>query len=576
MKAAAIIIISFLFGLSVPAQTTGDCFSPAFNGAYLNINQVNALILPGGNDWFSPIHNMGYEVPKNSGKQTMFSRGLIIGGLDSLGNLRIAGESYRQNGSDFYPGPVLKPGVTANRSSCQAYEKVYKLNKSTVDSMRAHYGQAGYVIPQSILDWPGNGDTSRGEPLKLAPFHDANNNGIYEPHLGEYPGFDYDNTRWYYNQLHGDQVIYKIFNDVGNTHNETQALPLGVEVHSLSYAFSDSSSALGYQTFYDFKIINRSNQAYSQVYLGMLVDFDLGNYFDDLMGTDVQRNLAYVFNGDENDEGLYGYGLNPPSAGVVILKGPLADSNDGIDNNRNGVVDEFNEHVSLSNVFQSNQACMSQTPNNLYEAIQSIGTMYDHLRYGDLGCELNAPEADFIYPGHTDTIFGWGIGGNAQNPNPIHPWYDSLTTDKKAYMGMGPLNFEPGEVLTFSAAVVFGRDQFGGVSGGKEAMFTNSDVCQNVFDKLYANNYVHMEEEAILKLSIYPNPTREEIRLEGLDPEKETRVNLYNLSGALILSEKIKTTHHSLQIGQNQAGVYILEVSPDEGPGIRRKIILLD
>ena len=39
-------------------------------------------------------------------------------------------------------------------------------------------------------------------------------------------------------------------------------------------------------------------------------------------------------------EGAAGYGLNPPCIGVDFFQGPLADENDGIDNDRDGLIDE--------------------------------------------------------------------------------------------------------------------------------------------------------------------------------------------------------------------------------------------
>src|SRR5690606_22866099 len=52
------------------------------------------------------------------------------------------------------------------------------------------------------------------------------------------------------------------------------------------------------------------------------VDADLGNPFDDFVGCDVPRNLGYCYNGDDFDEGILGYGLNPPSVGTTFFEGP--------------------------------------------------------------------------------------------------------------------------------------------------------------------------------------------------------------------------------------------------------------
>ena len=43
-----------------------------------------------------------------------------------------------------------------------------------------------------------------------------------------------------------------------------------------------------------------------------------------------------------------GYGTVPPAVGVDFFRGPLADSNDGIDNDRDGIIDELGEEIIMS------------------------------------------------------------------------------------------------------------------------------------------------------------------------------------------------------------------------------------
>ena len=66
------------------------------------------------------------------------------------------------------------------------------------------------------------------------------------------------------------------------------------------------------------------------------------------MGCDVNLGLGFCYNGDAEDEGAAGYGFNPPAIGVDFFQGPLADPNDGIDNDRDGVIDEANEQIIMS------------------------------------------------------------------------------------------------------------------------------------------------------------------------------------------------------------------------------------
>ena len=75
-------------------------------------------------------------------------------------------------------------------------------------------------------------------------------------------------------------------------------------------------------TFYSTKIINRGFTTLNECYMGQWVDADLGNYADDYVGCDVGRGLCFCYNGDDDDEGVLGYGLNPPTIGVDYFEGP--------------------------------------------------------------------------------------------------------------------------------------------------------------------------------------------------------------------------------------------------------------
>ena len=79
---------------------------------------------------------------------------------------------------------------------------------------------------------------------------------------------------------------------------------------------------------------------------------DLGNYQDDYVGCDVGLGLGYCYNGDTDDDGTAGYNYDsddpPPAIGVDFFRGPLADASDGVDNDRDGEIDEPGEQIIMS------------------------------------------------------------------------------------------------------------------------------------------------------------------------------------------------------------------------------------
>jgi hypothetical protein len=111
---------------------------------YLAINNVNARFSSCGLHFF--YDSAEYEVPKGSGKTSLFANSLWIGGFDLQGIPHFAGERYRQgpgSGSswkypDFYAGPVMD---SANYSIYQDTVWNYIWRKVTSNIIRLIIGR---------------------------------------------------------------------------------------------------------------------------------------------------------------------------------------------------------------------------------------------------------------------------------------------------------------------------------------------------------------------------------------------------------------------------------------------------
>ena len=106
----------------------------------LDINNVRAHILNGGDMWWDPISQVNtYEVPKGSGKNSIYSGAIWIGGYDGTGALKVAAQTYRQaGGNDFWSGPISKDTVTDSLSitnaRCAQFDRLWKLTKVDVQN----------------------------------------------------------------------------------------------------------------------------------------------------------------------------------------------------------------------------------------------------------------------------------------------------------------------------------------------------------------------------------------------------------------------------------------------------------
>ena len=61
-----------------------------------------------------------------------------------------------------------------------------------------------------------------------------------------------------YPAIKGDQAIWWIMNDLNQGHMESQADPLGIELHGMAYAYNSNNTAVNNTIFMEYTIINRS------------------------------------------------------------------------------------------------------------------------------------------------------------------------------------------------------------------------------------------------------------------------------------------------------------------------------
>lgn len=415
----------------------------------LNVNDVSAGILADcGMHWDGD--NSSYEVPKGSGLSPVFASALWIGGIDAGGQIHTAVQTYRQTGADYWPGPISGISTPMDSSTCLQFNRIWKIDKWKVTEFIYNYSSGNvangtYIVPEELTTWPAKGNGNVTD--QLAPFVDLNNDGIYNVYDGDYP------------LIKGDQMLFRIFNDSLSVHNSTvpAGLPLGVEVHASAYAYScqgiaDSNQVLNTTTFYEYKIINRSVRDYDSLYVGLWSDVSLGNSWDDYLGCDTLFSAGFVYNGDNDDENLGGYGLNPPMQNIKVLKGMLADVGDGIDNNLNGITDEPGERTTMNHFMPVNKAPASPvgTPisaGDYYNYLRSIWKDGVHLHYGNDGRNTAAPLTNFMFSGLPYDTTGWTEFSSGNLPE-----------DRRLLVSSGPVSFDSGDTLSLDFAYVFSWD----------------------------------------------------------------------------------------------------------------------
>ncbi|MFN3530131.1 MAG: T9SS type A sorting domain-containing protein [Bacteroidia bacterium] len=560
----------------------------SFNRKELDINQVQALYLNGGDMFWDrgATNNARYNVPKVTDslmpkKHSLFAMSPWIGGMHS-GQLYQSAQTYRQSsvgGISYRSGPLDSLGERLPQEA--DYDRLWKINRLEVELFKYAWQQGtvqnGYYVPRSdFREWPGN----RPGGGVLAPYHDENGDGIYRWQDGDYP------------LIKGDQAIWMVFND--RDPRRTLELPaLGLEVHCMAYAYvCDSASGLdsviNYTTFLDYKVINRSNRTYSDTYISIWADGDVGNPTDDYVGMDVQGNGFYFYNGDDDDEGIQGYGLNPPAQGIYQLKGPLAPVGDGIDNNRNGQIDEAGEDVAFSRfIYYNNDGLPNGNPTtaaHFHNYARGIWKDNTPMVFGGSGYPgtmgSTTTPANFMFPASSDPT-GWGIGGNTQSPvsapfnwselNPGPGTSANVPSDRRGMAAMGPFNMGSGETQSMTLALIWSRGSNGAQSSVQKLLTQDAPLikqwhAQNTFPSCLDLSTVNVRPltKPALQAKLYPNPAQSRVHV-AFERAEPAEVQFFDMQGRLVFSTLLEAGYqHELNIERLSPGIYLVQLRQNE------------
>src|SRR3954470_9687600 len=125
-------------------KTTASC-KPATGAIDLDINNIRARLMTGGDMWWdNGTSEARYEVPKGSRKNSLFAGSVWIGGYDQQGQLKVAAQTYRQSGNDYWPGP-LDDAANIDASTCNEWDRFWKINREDINRFRELKNQSDAV-----------------------------------------------------------------------------------------------------------------------------------------------------------------------------------------------------------------------------------------------------------------------------------------------------------------------------------------------------------------------------------------------------------------------------------------------
>lgn len=488
------------------AQLRADCLFST-KQVDISVNNVRARIMNGGDMWWD-LENGRYIVPKvepGTGQlevSSLFASSVWLGGISVDGNLKVAAVTYRtgSSGTDYYPGPLTKKGVT-DKSVCDNWDRFFRVTGDEIADhirLKEELGDAYTedMIPDGVKYYPGAGNPYFSERYGFeipSVFEDSDYHGYYWS-VGDDPNYNPLDGDFPFIQVRGctpedddkaaelvpDEMFFWIYNDNGGPHVFTNATAIQMEVQVQAFAYK-TQDEFNNMTFYRHRLINQAQTGIGDTYFAMWVDPDLGCPEDDYIGCDTTRSLMYVYNSKAVD-GSPGagstctiFGRNVPSYGNKI---PMV----GVDYFR-GPLDSFGVELGMSSFTYFNNPSIGtpepgttdpQNGQEVYNYLTGKWKDGSHFEFGGDGYRTGGERVDYAFFDPPNRKGGWSM---AQEPS-------IKDLDVRTIQASGPFFLKPGVVNELIIGVVWVPDVLH-PEPALDKINKADDMAQGLFDNCF-------------------------------------------------------------------------------------------
>lgn len=474
------------------------------------------------------------------GKSVNFASNLWYTANDGSNTITTA-PNFRQFEYQTFSGPKAD---NYDSTYLAKYDRVWTITKEEIETHRSNYSFSFYTAPPSILNWPGSGDVNNGEDQIIAPFEDHNFNGIYEPLKGEVP------------LIRGHQAAYFIYNDFRGPKSSAGGTGSGMEFQCMAYSYDTTDPAIAKTVFLAVKAINRTNSTLTNVKFGLWSDFDLGYSGDDLMGSDSISQFCYVMNADNNDEGPFGFGANPPAHAMSFLNQPAG-----------GAMYYSNSSSPISGNPNS-----SSHSNNLLNSHWLNGSPLILENPCGAGCTTSG---DGYVSSGVGTRTNWFF-------NMANNWYQNptLLDDLRAILYTESTTISSGDYACLDYIYTTAHDPS---NANITAQLALLNVYLGEIQQFYMNQSfaclsegVSIDEESENLLNVYPIPAKSGRKLVITCTSPIQKVELINVNGQVIYTEENNTPslEFNLTIPHTPPGIYIVKSEVQNGETIMSKVVI--
>lgn len=454
-----------------------------------NISNWGYWVYSNGQTGHTPSGSSGGIYPRGTAG-AIYQDGFVWGGMFDANNdgtaeeIRVGGQTYnigtqpgrvitggRYDEGAFEVADVTDPRVRVYRirpdyeslTHAMLIQDAAEQNEIATSSVTTAMTQE--IIDQYALDW-------EEWPAEWgAPYYDIDDDDLYTAGV-DVPGI-----------AQADQVVWYVVNDYNQT--VTTALygskPIGIELQTTLWAYSQPGVRLGQIIFRSNKIINKSGTTLEDVYVSMWADPDLGGASNDFAGCDTTLSLGFCYNGEATDADYDAFDLAPPAFGYDFFQGPMVPSvGDTAISGLEYVADHKNLPMTSYGWFAAGSAIGDPELGDYVGTLQFYNLIKGYLPTEDaipipwhIGNDNANPTTK--YPLSGDPVAGTGdLDGTASYFAP---------GDRRMCLSSGPFTFAPGDEQEVVVAILggLGNDNIGSVADLK----LTDAVAQTLFNGLF-------------------------------------------------------------------------------------------
>ncbi|MFK8007156.1 MAG: T9SS type A sorting domain-containing protein [Saprospiraceae bacterium] len=545
-----IILLFFSFGKKTNAQ---DCTLPQAQ-KLLQGNNISANILLGG-DLFWDRNDASFNTYPSPlpDVHSIFNTGLWLGGFTGLPDnpiLKSAHSDYNSSTSfDFSAGPLSSENGTVDFETCANYDRLWEVLGSEIEQHITDFNDNGIIDNQisNIYSYPGhqnpyfennNGFTLPLNIQEFAPFWDNDNDGIYNPDQGDYPL-----PSAVHKDHYPDHLIWGVFNDAGANHTSSSGDAIRAEIQVTAWAsFCTDNVIINNTVFTSHKIINRAQDQIDSLFSGTFVDFDLGCYTDDYVGSIPSMNTFYAYNSSPSDGnngicqgGINTYADNPPVQAVTYLNQNLN---------------------SFSTTTPPNTTTNFFTPAEIYNLLAGIWADGTPFTLGGTGYNSGGAETSFLFDGNPNTANDWSM----LTANITDADFRTISS-----IEIGSLN--QNESTTIDMAYTFYVDGSLDNIESVNMIYDNTPLLQQMYDDKFESTCTSIvlsnEDLTEYNIQVYPNPTSDILNIK-IENSLQANFSIFDMYGKRVL-EKMEVNRNEIQLSTSNfsSGVYFLKIEMD-------------